>query len=683
MQYGPSPHAVMGPPPPPGSTGPPPQLSNGYHVPNVYPNAPNVRLPIASNSLYATSQQGGGAALMASSSGSPIGYGYTPAHGNYLQSRAQKQVLSYAPSADHRIMLEFRGVTRKPGAAAPKPLWDLYYVQDKVKVSIGAHRIKALAWEKLAPRWRVHTNDFPLTAEECHIYNKNWVEIIPKDPDINVISEQFYKANPKNPAAPIFKTGKYRVDLCIPWAIVEAFEAYQLQAAAAANANDTPSDDDPVYVERTAATSSSKTAPPSSKKRRPGRPKAPTSQASTSTRPQTRSKTRPVVNRSEAPNTTQSTANPLDAQEDEDVDYPGLEDFEQEQDKALEPSGSNHPNPTQTPSAHSRAAWAHALSQQIPPSKQEIGSLLSLTTLTVHASVAKQLTLNELLVSKPKASRGNLQSYLEGPITITLQLDLRPKSQKVGGFKMACFGQSFPPLFADNSICAKRSFYTTKGSDGVTNYLPHPTQRQSQDLMTEMLCSTWAAALLENVYDNIDRFLAAHSPGSLQTLTIPRMRFVRAAFAAEGKQLLPASSRALFLLEERIHEESEGKFRKYINNRAPIPTSFPDGANYKLTHGLAFVSDYQGGDTLLTDPQVMSDPSLGDIFATGNIPSGCQDFPAEHTCNKYCEYFKISNDFDPMPEAASSNDNGSQMIENRDRNPEPSGEERPAKRRKQ
>ncbi|KAJ7303718.1 hypothetical protein DFH08DRAFT_613003, partial [Mycena albidolilacea] len=133
---------------------------------------------------------------------------------------------------------------------------------------------------------------------------------------------------------------------------------------------------------------------------------------------------------------------------------------------------------------------------------------------------------------------------------------------------------------------------------------------------------------------------------------IPRMRFVGIAFATEGK----SSERSVFLVEEQIEESREGQFRKYINNRAPIPTTFvSDSENgtrasfltftqhwqFKRTHGLAFDIEmlFAGGDTLLTDPQIMSDPSLGDIFALGNIPSECKDFPNTHLCNVFCEYF--------------------------------------------
>ncbi|KAJ7139357.1 hypothetical protein C8R44DRAFT_605639, partial [Mycena epipterygia] len=94
--------------------------------------------------------------------------------------------------------------------------------------------------------------------------------------------------------------------------------------------------------------------------------------------------------------------------------------------------------------------------------------------------------------------------------------------------------------------------------------------------------------------------------------TIPRMRYVQVALASQdvGGAQTSTSPTALFLIEEFIDETQEGDFRKYINNRTPVPVEFPDDdvANqdrslflafaqhwqYKRTHGLVFVSDFQG-----------------------------------------------------------------------------------------
>ncbi|KAJ6534301.1 hypothetical protein B0H19DRAFT_964622, partial [Mycena capillaripes] len=181
---------------------------------------------------------------------------------------------------------------------------------------------------------------------------------------------------------------------------------------------------------------------------------------------------------------------------------------------------------------------------------------------------------------------------------------------KAGGFKMSSFGRSSQPLLGENGsvdICAKRTYYE-KATDGMTYYYPHPSPRQGQDLMSEIACNVWSACLLDDVYRGIDKFIStAPTPPPFE---IPRLRFVRVAFASEGKQTTKdyARSGMVFLLEELIDEKEQGPFRKYINNRAAIPTSFQDEENrhragflaftqhwqFKVTHGLAFVSDYQG-----------------------------------------------------------------------------------------
>ena len=84
-----------------------------------------------------------------------------------------------------------------------------------------------------------------------------------------------------------------------------------------------------------------------------------------------------------------------------------------------------------------------------------------------------------------------------------------------------------------------------------------------------------------------------------------------------------------YLVEEWIHtDEGDGdcQFYKYINNRYPtsaLPTSAPQKAHdiasfllftqhvqWEKTGRRAFVSDYQGGGQLLTDPQITTNPCV-------------------------------------------------------------------------
>jgi len=59
------------------------------------------------------------------------------------------------------------------------------------------------------------------------------------------------------------------------------------------------------------------------------------------------------------------------------------------------------------------------------------------------------------------------------------------------------------------------------------------------------------------------------------------------------------------------------------------------------THYQAYVSDFQGIEGLLTDPQIMMNPALGvDLFGEGlNVEKAFCDFPDQHICNKYCQWF--------------------------------------------
>jgi hypothetical protein len=100
----------------------------------------------------------------------------------------------------------------------------MYHVVDKVKASIGAGEIKIMAWNILGPKWAAHTDGYDLNVDDCTIHNKDWVEIVAiRSPDVNAIADRFYKPNPKSPNEPIFKTAKFLVNFCIPWAIYSAF----------------------------------------------------------------------------------------------------------------------------------------------------------------------------------------------------------------------------------------------------------------------------------------------------------------------------------------------------------------------------------------------------------------------------------------------------------------------------
>ncbi|KAJ7821586.1 hypothetical protein B0H13DRAFT_2377232 [Mycena leptocephala] len=562
---------------------------------------------------------------------SSSGYGYTENHASYREVRSQRQQLAYAPTSDHRIMLEFRGVTRKPGRVTAEIIGDMYHVVDKVKASIGAGEIKIMAWNILGPKWAAHTDGYDLNVDDCTIHNKDWVEIVAiRSPDVNAIADRFYKPNPSLRTSPFSRRQKQQ----------EQSQSYDnTENSRSIESEDEDSSRGHPFQVATAHANFLGALPTGV----PANLQAPVNCVHNH-------RSNPYLNLVPQAELPVISYDPDDAEKDSEKDMLRSDD-EVTVPALRSESDLDHLAHSATPFSipvFPKEALFKALSQQTMPSRKEINSLMNFSA-----------------ISTP-------------PMDVILHLDLTHKAQKRGGFKMTAFGRSSKPMFATGSteICGKRSYYEQKNVEtGTTECIPYPSPRQAQDLMVELKCNVWSASLLEDVYAGIDRFNALSTTNP--PVEILRMRFVRVAFATEGK----SSERSVFLVEEQIEESREGQFRKYINNRAPIPPlSSPAPKMERAPHFSHLLSIgnssvpmvwhlcrtikasliqyevclqdiemlFAGGDTLLTDPQIMSDPSLGDIFALGNIPSECKDFPNTHVCNIFCEYFQIKDNFDPI-----------------------------------
>ncbi|KAI0367935.1 hypothetical protein BV20DRAFT_922686, partial [Pilatotrama ljubarskyi] len=122
------------------------------------------------------------------------------------------------------------------------------------------------------------------------------------------------------------------------------------------------------------------------------------------------------------------------------------------------------------------------------------------------------------------------------------------------------------------------------------------------DLSREILCTQWASALMDIVYD----FVRASEHGS-PPFPIPEMHFVWVALAIESKE---STDRRVFMLEERVDRREQGEWRKYINNNSATPLAstmsspelqntaeflvFCQHVQHLKTKGLAYISDFQG-----------------------------------------------------------------------------------------
>jgi hypothetical protein len=212
-------------------------------------------------------------------------------------------------------------------------------------------------------------------------------------------------------------------------------------------------------------------------------------------------------------------------------------------------------------------------------------------------------------------------------MTSTLQLDLTTSNLKKGGFKLAAFGTSMPGVFkagchgADSgAICAKRTYNAVERVVEVNGSLtkkivnvPHEGEKQFQNLTMEVSCLVWAQALLDIVYDFIkeESDLDIGGPMNLP-FHVPQFRFVKAAIAMEQSSSTSVK-KTTFLLEEVIDSNTEGPFRKFLNNVSAEPLvmktkedeewakflAFSQHLQYWKTKKQVFVSDYQGKQVII------------------------------------------------------------------------------------
>lgn len=264
------------------------------------------------------------------------------------------------------------------------------------------------------------------------------------------------------------------------------------------------------------------------------------------------------------------------------------------------------------------------------------------------------------------------KEYVIAGAATVLNVNLDPKYSQKGAFKMASFGEAHPSVFGDANVCIKQVFITKPSTalvvaplpDASDNssappaertsikqkitYIPLDGDRQFPLLISELKARIWAQALFRLVYNYIDSVNKTNKVRDF--IEVPKMRFVDAALAIEVvEQGSSKNPPRIFLLEEMISEATEGVFRKYMNN---LPSNyfhfdneedytradflrFSQHLQYWKTKGSAYVSDYQGkfdvsirtifhhlihsigGSTLLTDPQVMTNPYV--IIYLGSI----------------------------------------------------------------
>ncbi|KZO91277.1 hypothetical protein CALVIDRAFT_568317, partial [Calocera viscosa TUFC12733] len=199
--------------------------------------------------------------------------------------------------------------------------------------------------------------------------------------------------------------------------------------------------------------------------------------------------------------------------------------------------------------------------------------------------------------------------------------------------------------------------------------LHHPITKENQFLETEGSVLYWASSIHNLSNQFVRNYLDEHPNSAASKLQIPETRMVLGGLYLNGPDSKDGRAGMIILIEELIAAPEAAKgphFLKFINNGLPVPKfsqgqaglvsrflAFSQHVQYVKMDKLAFVSDYQGSFTLLSDPQILTHPKLGSLFGEGNLGTAFLDFEKTHPCNEYCSAFGLEP-FGPSANAGPS-----------------------------
>ncbi|KAJ7089167.1 hypothetical protein B0H15DRAFT_780321 [Mycena belliarum] len=542
--------------------------------------------------------------------------GYTPNHLTHATEQQRRAAQAYAGHGGLVVSIEVRAAIMPIQRTTCKLVGDVLEVIDDVPVHIGGTALKALCFNAMIPAWNRYTDSFPLTIDDVKMRDEKWAALVNRDPDIDIIRSKFFHAAKKTGGAPQFRTKKQVINMHIPNDIYDRMAARKDAVLEQANFDQMiqsiPSTSSPGTLEHMIAC--------------PPKPK------------QTRGKKEVIISLTRASLLTVIHVDtPDDLSQSEEPLFNPLPDSESSVNEGPKRSASPSsllrtppskkiclPQSPESPQMN-RLQFANVLKKQVHGTRNDFGAFYKNKIFNVIVYRMKKFTkMNDLLTTT-----SNWQTLCDDPVSATLIINVDPKYHQTGAFKMARSGETNPALFSDRSnfdVCVKQTYYMSKdlkiaGSSITTGYpiaqdyhsqasksscirVPQLIVPKAKLLSMEVRCLGWGNVLLFMVYDFIRRSIREMDVPP--PFAIPQMRFVNAALAST--QDVAGDSRDLFLVEERIREDTEGKFRKYINNRAAIPTQFQNAGDneraaflaftqhvqYYMTFKTVFVSDYQG-----------------------------------------------------------------------------------------
>jgi len=92
---------------------------------------------------------------------------------------------------------------------------NLYEAVNNIPVHIGVSNLKHILYHALLPQFLDWSKGFPLSIEECELRDKNWVQLLPRQPDINAIAEQFFEAKPRSKVKVFSSKKSADLSLCV------------------------------------------------------------------------------------------------------------------------------------------------------------------------------------------------------------------------------------------------------------------------------------------------------------------------------------------------------------------------------------------------------------------------------------------------------------------------------------
>ncbi|KAG6825843.1 hypothetical protein H0H92_002229 [Tricholoma furcatifolium] len=607
----------------------------------------------------------------------PVEPGYTSAHSHYVEMRRFYQQLAYAPEATAELIIV--RVTMKvllAGKKGPVPtqVHTICESMDNIPVRIGAISLKKLAFAAVLHQF-IQWSSQQLDIDECVLRSHHWVEILPATPDVNAISEPFFRTKGSSKVKVfvrstkpldiflVISTDKYNAilegmekemdnwhsqpsmfDRVVNNVLDRGFNKRKLSIEDSETSASQVIQGSKRTRERPRSTTKPPTVAPLKIRlpRKPARETTHPQEADTSEKP-----TEDVSNsrRRDEPLFTPSTKVPTTPV----VSQGGLAS------NAITFTNPVHPQPAIMQGMLDITKLRKALTAQTGPRRVEIKKFLTSTVVDVRVYLPPTgMTLKEL-VDKPKA----LSRVTEFPSKRTT-LSYHDVSPAAGSFKASIRGQTSQPLFDEErvAVCLKRAYVPRPGnatpSSVAIEY--HEGPKQVELLTIELNCLGWASALMEDAYQFMDQVDAVKGPPPFE---VPRMSFVQAGLAISDDR------ETVFLVEQYIPQsESQGNyFCKYLNNGSHKPRqfgqsglqkiksdravflSFVQHVQYVRTGGSVFVSDFQGGHTMLTDPQILTLWELETVsllFGPGNINFDSFPKPNDgHSCNKYCLHYGL------------------------------------------